>query len=332
MRREFNLMILLLILLLFVSDTLLHKCICEAKMRPIISVKISLENEPNIGGIAILKLSVVAPKNLDLERVNIGCYIPLELELVSDIKFEISNNITEETREKWGNLFMFYTGPMKKSEKKEFILKVRIPDEKRYCISVYGGDEEIEIDLGNPEPPEWNPEVKQRIKIMPKQETGAVGIRARTGSEKLEDLSNLELPKETPPPFRTEFKIRTKDRPSIEYWNFKPEPGQPLVIPLRYLVYLEEEAPKVEVNLFLPEGIELVNDQDYRITQEGDKTKVLLYSGPMRFKECKAFYLQVKPQRRELFHLKINVQLTNLKNEELLKEDKLDINLASMRY
>ncbi len=113
-----------------------------------------------------------------------------------------------------------------------------MPDARKYTVlgGVTGAvRKRLEIDLGEPDPPEWNPEYKQRIKILPKQDSAGVsGVRERASGEKIAELADLELPKEIPPPFRTEFKIRTKDRPSIEYWNLTPAPNEPLIIPLRY--------------------------------------------------------------------------------------------------
>lgn len=292
--------------------------------------ELSLENEPEIGGIAIIKIKALFHgdiPNTAISKGEIYCLIPDGLKFINDKNYKIER-MQGDTPKEWFDSVTLYEGPMKKDEIKEILFKVRILDEKKYII--FGGitgavRKRLEIDLGEPEPPEWKPEVPQRIKILSKQGTGVIGTRAKTGGEKAEEVLDLELPKEIPPPVRTEFKIRTKDKPYIEYWNSR-------FIPLRYLIYSEEESPKVEVNFFLPEGLELVNDAGYEITQEEGKTTVLVYSGPMRFKECKAFYLQVKPQKQELFYLKIQTRLTNLKNEELLKEDKLEINLSPMRY
>src|SRR3989338_1652104 len=201
-------MVILLCACLFLS-----LFICQngnAKMTgSLVSVNLSLENEPKIDGIAILKLSIIAPENLDLNKTSIGCYIPLGLNLIDDIKFVISDDISQEASEKWGKLIIFYSGPMKKGEKKEFIFKIRIPDEKKYRIGVYGSDEEIEIDLGDPEPPEWSSQDGERASIKDGKRYILVrGVKQLEGDR----VSNLEIPEDSFPPLRTELRIRTKDR------------------------------------------------------------------------------------------------------------------------
>lgn len=289
---------------------------------------ISLENEPVIGGIAIIKIKAIV--TFDETNARISCRLPEGLEFINDNNYKVKH-IQRDTSKEGSNLITLYEGTMKRYEPKEILFKVRVLDTKKYTI--FGGvtgavRKRLEINLGDPEPPEWNPEVAQEIKIVPKDEIGGIGIRARAGVEKAEELLDLRLSKETPPPLRSEFRIRTKNNPSIEYWNLKHEHSQPLTIPLRYLVYSEEESPKVEVNLFLPEGIELVNDADYQISQEQGKTKVLLYSGPIHVKECKAFYLKVQPKANERYSLLVQTYLTNLQNEELLKENRVSIDLV----
>lgn len=291
-------------------------------------IDLRLEKLSELNRTAVLNLTFYC--GWDIKNTRIGCFLPEGIELIDGQDYK--NKYMESGYGEWGYSVTFYEGPLKKDEKKTFKFKVHILDDKKYYIRASGGDATVailELDLGDPEPPEWNPEVQERIKILPKQEVRGE-TRVKVSDEKSEEL--LGLAKGVPPPFRTEFKIRTKDRPNIQRWNLKASPDGPLIVPLRYLIYSEEETPKVEVNLFLPEGIELVNAQDYQISQEEGKTEVLLYSGPMPFKKSKAFYFQVKPQRREVFSLKVKTQLTNLKNEQLLKEDTVDIDLIPKRY
>lgn len=334
MKRKMMALKLFLLLIYFTFAILIPCDIVDAKMQPITRTKLTLENEPKIGGIAILKLSIIASENIDLEKTNIGCYIPLGLELIDDMKYEISGDISRDAQEIWGNLIILYKGPMKKGEKKEFIFKVRIPDEKKYLISVYGSGGQVELDLGDPEPPEWQPQAQQDTKIIAGREHIITDIKQIKG----QSASELTIPKEELPPLRTELRIRTKDMPDLGA-EYSANPKGP--IPFRHLVYVENESPLVEVNCILPEGFEIADGSEYKTSQDPEgNTRVLLYSAAMRFKESKAIYFQVKLAKplnigeRETITKTIHVEtkLLTQENETLTKTDSRSISFGRILY
>lgn len=330
MRKDKIKKIRIILAIFLVSNSFLLGSICEAKMRgSLASVEFILENKPEIGEFAVFRLSVTAPVNLDLERANIDCFLPQELELLDEKNYTID---FERYGNFWRKRVIFYSGSMKRGEKKEFIFKVRIPDGKRYLISA-GINEIIELDLGDPEPPEWH---------LP---STAAGFREgkryiSSGVKQARDnqLVELDIPEDALPPLRTELRIRTKDKPDlIEY---EDNPKGP--VPFRHLVYVEKESPQVEVSCILPQGFEIVPDgPEYKTSADPEgNTRVLLYSGAMRFKECKAFYFKVrvaKPldiERGQAITKTIHVEtkLLTQENEILTKTDSRSIDFGRILY
>lgn len=310
-----------LCIVLFLSLLLLQETTIAKPIPPSYLTKLTLENNPQIGGIAILKLEIIA--TFDKPKVDIGCFLPEGLELVKDKKDRIIFSEPIVFPEK-GKRIVFYSGPMKNGEKKEFVFKVRILDGRKYIIgggSVGKGDY-LEIDIGDSEPPEWKSQDKERAGIKDGKRSILSGIKQ---IEK-DKVTDLEIPEDSPPSLRTELRIRTKDKPYIKM------PYNPQEIPLRYLVYTEEETKKVEVTVELPEGLELINDRNYKVIKQDKLTKVKLFQGSMRFKECKAFYFKVRSDKKERFRARAQTKVLTTDGRELITEDYQDIELGRVLY
>lgn len=288
-------------------------CFCAIAMAkpsiPSYLTKLTLENNPQIGGIAVLKLEIIA--DFDKSEVAIGCFIPDGLEIVKDSETKIILSEPIASREK-GNRIVFYSGPMRKGEKKEFIFRIRVLDGRKYIISggAVGKGDYLEIDLGDPEPPE---------------DTGSGLEQARA-----KKVSGSSISKDEIPPVRTELRIRTKNKPYIS------SPYNPKGIPLRYLIYSEEELRNVEITLELPDGLEFINDVSYEVStqeKEGKRfSEIKLFQGPMRFKECKAFYFKVRSDKKERFKIRVWARFLTYDGKELITEDYQDIELGRVLY
>ncbi|MEK7400372.1 MAG: hypothetical protein AAB116_25790 [Candidatus Poribacteria bacterium] len=291
-------------------------------------VKLTLENQPKIGEVAILKLVVSHP--YALAKDSIECLLPEGLELINDNNYKVI--YAETTSGEWMNKVIFYSGSLEGGQEKEFVFKVRIPNGKKYLIFSGGGDnfDTLEIDLGDPEPPEWKPESQQRTAMVSGQEYILSGINRTTAGKSTE----LEIPKEALPPFRTEFKFRTKDRPDLrQEYSCNPK-GE---IPFRYLVYVEKDVPNVEITCNLPFGFEIVEGRDYRITKdEAGNSVILLYSGPMRSKEAKAFYFKIRVTKdiatEGKYAIKVEANILTAENEKLYKADSQSIEFGRFSY
>jgi hypothetical protein len=327
-----------------------------------------LENQPAVGGIAILKITVLA--GYDVENANVGCFLPQGLRLVNDKGYKVILLEPPKSEEPGTNVKL-YSGIMKKGESKEIIFRVLIIEKKKYLIGAGGldGSDYLEIDLGDPEPPEWKPEIKKVMIIDGKRylpgrnrENAKVGERscelielkdnpAAGGSSGTDEyyitgikylgegrMEDLILPVNSPPPFRTEFKKRTKDRPYYYYHreDYDPYAGKPILIPFRYLVYTENETPDLKASLIIPKGLEFVSagkEQYQKWPLPDGGTKVLLYSGPMHFNQSKAFYFKIKPPfpTKEEYVIRAKTELTAAGGKKLLKEDTLSIDLRPKR-
>lgn len=324
-------------------------------------IELTLEKLSELNKIAVLKLTFYC--GWDIKDTRIGCFLPKGLELIDSEDYK--NEYRESGYGEWGYSVVFYEGLLKKGEKKTFEFKVRISDDKRYCIKASGGDATVailEIDLGDPEPPDWKPELKRAVIIDGKRyfpgrsrDKAKVGENSNELIEMEKDtagrlvsetseyfLSGIKQLKDgksqdfillagSPLPLLTELKIRTKDRPDYDYYRelvLNPQPGSS--IPVRYLVCTEKETPGLKATLTIPKGLEFINEENYEISSLDDgRQKVMLYSGPMRLKECKAFYFKLKTVswQEEAFPLQALSQVTTLDGKELIKEDGLIIDL-----
>lgn len=310
----------LLIILYLIGIFLFFANKTEAKMEfPTHHREIKLQNEPIIGQITIIKQTVVG--GYDDPNVELGCFFSEGLELINSGEYKISLVEPPVALEK-GFVAFFYSGPLKKGESKEAIFKVRIPDGKKYAIG------QLEIDLGDPEPPELTEARKDSGGIK----DGKLHIKTAIKQLISGGFIDLAIPEDSLPPLRTELRMRTKERPEIG------GPPYPWPLPFRYLVYLEKESSKVEVSCILPMGFATVGELDYKIFQEPDgNIKVLLYSGPMRSKECKAIYFRIGRNNEinlpdGLYNIKSEVILTTLENEKLIKTDSYPITLGRVLY
>lgn len=300
-------------LLISIAIVVINVCFCAIAMAkpsiPSYLTMLTLENNPQICGIAILKLEIIA--DFDKSEVDIGCFIPDGLEIVRDPETKIILSEPIVSPEK-GNRIVFYSGPMRKGEKKEFIFRIRVLDGRRYIISggAVGKGDYLEIDLGDLEPPE------NRDSSL-----GQISAKRISGS----NISNDEIRS-----VRTELRIRTKDKPYIAARD------NPKEIPLRYLIYSEEELKNVEVSLELPEGLDLINDGNYEVStqeKEGKKfTEVKIFQGPMRFKECKAVYLKVGSNKKERFRVKVKTKVLSFDDRETIINDCQNIELERVLY
>lgn len=302
------------------------------------NVKLTLSNRPEVGQIAIIKLDVITP--FDTDDAKISCFLPPEIEFINDknytVKYERFGLFSEEASERWGNRVIFYSGPVKKNDKKEFIFKIRIPSGEKYNIEAdgKGGYDTLELDLGEPEPPDLPTTAKE---YAGKKE-GRNYIKTRIKQLRDGQLLDLTIPEDSLPPLRTELRIRTKDSPDLGV-EYSSNPKGP--IPFRHLVYVEHESPQVEVNCILPEGFEIVDGSSYKtsIDPEG-MTRVLLYSGAMRFKESKAFYFKVRITRPLTLRehqtitetIQVETKLLTQENETLLKTDSRSIDFGRILY
>ena len=302
--------------------------ICEAKPKPITHHgKLTLQNEPKIGQIAIIK--VIKTGGYDDTDAELGCFFPERLEFINDKGYKVTYVEPPLSLEK-GLRVIFYSGPFKKREIKEALFKVRIPDDKKYTIvggGPYDPEGKLEIDLGDPEPPEWLP---QDMELVGEKE-GRPHIKSSIKQLEGKGLIDLTIPEDSLPPLRTELKIRTKDRPHLYLSNvIAKTPGTVTIIPISYLVYTEEETPNLKATLTLPKGLRFIRgDKTHKIYSLRDgRQKVLLYSGQMRFKQCKAFYLKVKvvTQKQE-YPIEATAEITTIDDKKLLKEDKLVLDL-----
>lgn len=284
-------------------------------------VKLTLENEPKIGEVTILKLNMKS--SINRKTVNIICGIPAGVKLITDKNYPtIQRNVfcgevTEVT---------LWSGSLKKNELKEFFLNIYIPDGKRYIFyaSAGGSGEVTEIDLGQPEPPEWKSGNEEKIKTK----EGKRHIRTDIKKMEYGSLSELTLPEDELPPIRTELTTRTKYDPSISM------PYNPDEIPFRYLVYTEVETKETKVTVELPQGIELIDKQEYELTKENGITSVNLFQGTMGAKESKAFYFKVRVDTKqgELFMIKGKTSVLTLEGEEFFVDDQQKLNFGRILY
>jgi len=264
--------------------------------------ELTVENEPEVDGVAIIKIAAVTSRGtLDnpISNAIIYCGIPEGVTLVNenDYKTERKQSVSGE----WFTSVILYEGPMNKNEVREVIFKVKIPDEKKYVIfgGVTGsGDKVVEIDLGEPD---FSQEPESSFAEVPSLET--------------------------------ELKIRTKYNPSLMSTHGVNPKGE---IPFRYLIYTGMTSPEVEAYCILPEAFEMVNPEDYKITQEDDGgSKILLYSGAMDFKETKAFYFKVKRKKGigdGAYEVKTEVNALTPEGEEHRKTDTQSITFGRILY
>lgn len=300
--------------------------ICFAQWMRAGNVELTIENEPEIEGIAIIKIKAMVYTDIPNEAINkarIYCGIPEGLEFINDKNYIVEPKYSVSGE--WFNSVTLYEGPMKEREEKEISFKVRIPDTKRYIIfgGVTGsGDEKIEIDLGEPEPPEWKTGDKNKIRT--KEEKQYIQTRLKQVDKR--GISELNISEDSLPPLRTELKIRTKHKPYIDM------PYNPQEIPLRYLIYTEEAAKEVEVTVELPAGLELINMQEYETSKVNGSTIFELFRGPMGFQECKAFYFKVRSDKEEQFIVKVETGVLTTDGREFFTEDYRNIELRRLRY
>ncbi len=311
----------ILFLVLFISES------CIAKIGRSTYVKLTMENSPEIGGIAVLKLVVLA--GYDVQDADIGCFLPQGLELINDKGYKINFLEPPESGET-GNNVKFYSGSMKKGERREIVFRMCIPDEKRYIIGAGGldGSDYLEIDLGDPEPPELKSQSRQIEDIR------EIKSDVQREIQQLQEgkTSDFSISKDSLPPIRTELNIRPKDKPYYNYWEdiAKLRPNEDIIIPVRYLVYTEEEVSDLKATIILPKGLEFIKDKEnYEVsTLEDGRTEVLLYSGPMSSKQSQAFYFKVKAFSREKYSIKASTEFTNSDGKKLVKEDSLPLSLT----
>jgi hypothetical protein len=300
----------------------------NGKISPSTHVKLTLENQPEIGGSAVFRLIVTDP--VGSINANIRCFLPEGLEFINENNYNVIYKQADTYPREWEHVVTFYSGTMRANEKKEFIFKVRIPDDRKYHIIAGGGDnyDTLELDLGDPEPPEWKPQTQPTAGYRDGKQYIQSGIK-RLETKGLTDLTILQ---EELPPLRTELRIRTKDKPSLtlEYsWN----PKGP--VPLRYLVYTENPSPQVEVTCILPSGGAIDDESNYKVSQDSEgKTKILLYSGPMQPKECKAFYFKVQPAvlNSGEYNIQTEVVMLTPEGEKLVKTDTQSIHFGRILY
>jgi hypothetical protein len=294
------------------------------------TVELTLENEPKAEDIATIKIKATVftdiPNNAVAKAI-IYCGIPDELELINNKNYLVERKVS--TSNNYFNLVTLYEGPMKKNETKEIIFRVRIPDEKKHTVfgGVTGGiDKELEINFGEAEPPELEIQKKEITAINEEMPSIISGIKQSIAGKH----SSVEFYECTLQPLRTELKIRTKNNPYVT------PPYNPKEIPLRYLVYTEDEGKEVNVTIELPEGLILINGQNYKTTtteREGEKiTIIALFEGPMHLKECKAFYFKLRADKKE--HFKIRVKATIITNDDkkFMAENFQDIELGKILY
>lgn len=317
--------ILLLMFLLILGLDINYTCFAADWMRSG-DTELTLEKEPRIGKIAIIKIKATVYTDIPNEAITkarIYCGIPNGLQFINDKNYIVERKYS--VSDEWFDSVTLYEGPMKKNETKEILFKMRVPDTKKYIVfgGVTGsGDRELEIDLGDPESPEWRPADKETVRGIGEK------LYIRTGIKQVDSkgVSELDISKGDLPPLRTELRIRTKNRPYI-----KP-PYNPQEIPLRYLVYAEEETKEVGVTVELPDGLELINDKNYAVTKKDKSTIVNLYQDPMRFKECRAFYFKVRSDKKERFRVKAQTRVLTVDGKELIVEDYQDIELGRVLY
>ncbi|MDP2905994.1 MAG: hypothetical protein Q8O22_06830 [Candidatus Omnitrophota bacterium] len=283
------------------------------------TAELEIENISESDRTATLKLFFLC--GADSQNIEISGFLPEGIQLLDTKDYKIEYN--KSGYREWGNSVIFFSGPMKRNERRNFIFKVQILDNKKYAIRAGGGDASVavlEIDLGEPEPPELN---NQSEVTVVKEEKPLLVSGIKQIKEKVE--SAAPNTSETMSSLRTELRMRTKDRPSIDYYKDKL-----MIIPFRYLIYTEVEAPQTVVTLNLPQGIEFVKEAPYEVSiLEGGQQQVLLYSGPMRFKECKALYFNVRVLTREEkeYPVEVTARVTTLNGKTLLKEDKMSIDM-----
>lgn len=318
--------ILLLIFLLILGLNINYTCFAADWIKAG-DTELTLENEPKIEGIAIIKIKATVYTDIPNEAITkarVYCGIPEGLQFINDKNYIVERKYS--VSDEWFDSVTLYEGPMKKNETKEILFKVKVPDTKKYTIfgGVTGsGDRELEIDLGEPQPPDWKAKGTERAGIKDGKHHILVRGIKQLDAGKLVDLT---IPEDSLPPLRSELRIRTKDKPYINM------PYNPKEIPLRYLVYVQEKTKDVEVTLELPEGLELINDQNYEITRKENLTLVKLFRGPMRFKECKAFYFKVRSDKKECFRVKAQTKVLTVDAKELMVEDYQDIELGRILF
>jgi len=294
--------VLLIILFIFGLTISPHSVFGADWMRSA-RAELTVENEPEVGGVAIIKIAAVTSRGTPdnpISNAIISCGIPEGLTIVNenDYKTERKQSASGE----WFTSVILYEGPMSKNEVKEILFKVRIPDTKKYIIfgGITGGTMKvIEIDLGEPD---FSPELDSAF---------------------TEVLPFLE----------TELKIRTKYNPSLMSTHGVNPKGE---IPFRYLIYTGMTSPEVKAYCILPEVFEMVNPEDYEITQEDDGgSKILLYSGVMDFKETKVFYFKVKRKKGigdGVYEVKTEVDALTPEGEEYRKTDTQSITFGRILY
>jgi hypothetical protein len=294
------------------------------------NTELILENEPKVGGVAIIRIKASVRTDIPNEvvpKARIYCDVPEGLEFINDKGYivEHKQSVTGE----WFDSVTLYEGPMKKDETRQILFKIKVPDAKKYTIrgGVTGGvDAELEIDLGEPDPPEWNPRGKERVGIEEGKRYILSGIKQLEGGK----LTDLKIPEDALPPLRTELRIRTKYEPYVHM------PYNPEGIPLRFLVYSEEEPKGVLISIELPEGLELINDRNYEVTTEEKEGKRFatgrLFKGPMRSKECRAFYFRLRSDKKEHFVIKVHTNVLTHDGKELFVEDQQIVELGRVLY
>lgn len=143
--------------------------------------KLTMENNPEIGGVAVLKIVFSSP--IDVPKVDIYCFLPEPLEMVGNKEYEVTyqESFTGEV----GNKVILWSGSVRGGEKKEFLLRVKVPDGRKHIVDAGGIEESdyLEIDLGEPEPPESKSQNKENISSDEEMPSIPTGIKQSIGGK-----------------------------------------------------------------------------------------------------------------------------------------------------
>lgn len=274
----------IIIILYFVMHHSIASSYASFYEKPSVGTKVCLllENEPIIGGDAILKL-IVTP-SLDASNIDIVCTIPDELDFIND------NDFTVEHNDMFGAgqvRIVLWSGPVRAKVNMEFIIRVVIPDGKKYFISAGagGGNDSIEIDLGDPEPPIWDPTNKEKAGLKNGEQLVLSGVKKMVAGKEVD----LMISEASVPILRAEIGVITKGGKRI-----KPEIGE--VITLRLLINSVHNGD-IYVSFCLPRGMELQDVQDGKtgksITRDNGNNMIKIFGGHINANETKSFYIDV---------------------------------------
>lgn len=121
MKKYIFLLVFLLIFSVFVSN---YTCFATPPEKPG-EAELSLENNPEVGGIAIIKIKAIFHgdiPNTAISKARISCGIPDGLEFINDKNYKVERMQSDAPKE-WFDSVTLYEGPMKKMNPKKFYLR-----------------------------------------------------------------------------------------------------------------------------------------------------------------------------------------------------------------